>query len=39
MRGNDKFRTRLNAIRLVLQAVPYKDKDEAAIGQLDTRSR
>ncbi|POR47402.1 polyphosphate kinase 2 [Bosea psychrotolerans] len=35
VRGNDKFRTRLNAIRLVLQAVPYKDKDEAAIGQLD----
>jgi polyphosphate kinase 2 len=35
VRGNDKFRTRLNAIRLVLQAVPYKDKDEAAIGELD----
>ncbi|MDR6874225.1 polyphosphate kinase 2 [Bosea sp. BE125] len=35
LRGNDKFRTRLNAIRLVLQAIPYKDKDEAAIGELD----
>jgi polyphosphate kinase 2 len=35
LRGNDKFRTRLNAIRLVLQAVPYKDKNEAAIGELD----
>ncbi|WP_186417673.1 polyphosphate kinase 2 [Bosea sp. CS1GBMeth4] len=37
VRANDKFRTRLNAIRHVLHAVPYKDKDEDAIGEVDRR--
>lgn len=37
VRANDKFRTRLNAIRHVLRSVPYKDKDEAAIGEVDRR--
>ena len=37
VRANDKFRTRLNAIRHVLRSVPYKDKDEAAIGEIDRR--
>jgi polyphosphate kinase 2 len=35
IRANDKLRTRLNAIRHVLHAVPYEDKDEAAIGEID----
>ncbi|UZF90292.1 polyphosphate kinase 2 [Bosea sp. NBC_00550] len=35
VRSNDKLRARLNAIRHVLKAIPYKDKDEAAIGTLD----
>ena len=35
VRSNDKLRARLNAIRHVLRVVPYKDKDEAAIGTLD----
>lgn len=35
VRSNDKLRARLNAIRHVLRAIPYKDKDEAAIGTLD----
>lgn len=35
IRGNDKLRARLNAIRHVLLAIPYKDRDEAAIGELD----
>ncbi|CAH1670526.1 Polyphosphate:ADP phosphotransferase 1 [Hyphomicrobiales bacterium] len=35
VRSNDKLRTRLNAIRHVLKAIPYKDRDEAAIGKLD----
>lgn len=37
LRANDKFRTRLNAIRHVLHAVPYKGKDEKAIGEIDHR--
>ncbi|RXT43512.1 polyphosphate kinase 2 [Bosea sp. Tri-44] len=37
LRANDKFRTRLNAIRHVLHAVPYKGKDEEAIGEIDHR--
>jgi polyphosphate kinase 2 len=37
VRANDKFRTRLNAIRHVLRSVPYKAKDEAAIGEVDRR--
>lgn len=35
IRANDKLRTRLNAIRHVLRAIPYEDKDEAAIGEID----
>lgn len=35
VRSNDKLRARLNAIRHVLKAIPYEDKDEAAIGTLD----
>lgn len=35
LRANDKLRTRLNAIRHVLRAIPYEDKDEAAIGEID----
>ncbi len=37
VRSNDKLRARLNAIRHVLRAIPYKDKDEAAIGPLDDK--
>ncbi|MFA6967879.1 polyphosphate kinase 2 [Bosea sp. (in: a-proteobacteria)] len=37
IRGNDKLRARLNAIRHVLLAIPYKDRDEAAIGKLDDK--
>ncbi len=37
VRSNDKLRARLNAIRHVLKAIPYKDKDEAAIGPLDDK--
>ncbi|QEL25544.1 polyphosphate kinase 2 [Bosea sp. F3-2] len=35
VRSNDKLRARLNAIRHALKAIPYEDKDEAAIGKLD----
>lgn len=35
VRANDKFRARLNTIRHVLAMVPYADKDEAAIGEID----
>jgi len=35
VRSNDKLRARLNAIRHVLRAIPYKGKDEDAIGQID----
>ncbi|MDX3808892.1 polyphosphate kinase 2 [Bosea thiooxidans] len=37
VRSNDKLRARLNAIRHVLRAIPYKDKDELAIGPLDDK--
>jgi len=37
IRGNDKLRARLNAIRHVLLAIPYDGKDEAAIGELDRK--
>ena len=37
VRANDKLRARLNAIRLVLRALPYTGKDEAAIGEIDSR--
>lgn len=36
IRANDKFRARLNTIRHVLHAIPYKGKDEEAIGLTDT---
>jgi polyphosphate kinase 2 len=35
IRANDKLRTRLNAIRHVLTAVPYDEKDEGIIGRID----
>jgi polyphosphate kinase len=35
IRGNDKLRTRLNAIRHVLAQVPYANKDDDAIGEVD----
>jgi len=35
IRGNDKLRARLNAIRHVLLAIPYEGRDEGAIGELD----
>lgn len=35
IRANDKLRTRLNTIRQVLHAIPYEDRDEAAIGAID----
>lgn len=37
IRANDKFRARLNAVRHVLQAVPYEGRDEKAIGKLDRK--
>lgn len=37
VRANDKLRARLNTIRHVLSVVPYADKDEAAIGEIDRR--
>lgn len=37
LRANDKLRTRLNAIRHVLDVVPYDGKDEKVIGAIDTR--
>jgi polyphosphate kinase 2 len=37
VRGNDKLRARLNAIRHVLLAIPYEGRDEAAIGELDRK--
>lgn len=37
IRSNDKLRTRLNAIRHVLHALPYADKDEDAIGEIDRK--
>jgi polyphosphate kinase 2 len=37
IRANDKYRTRLNAIRHVLNALPYAQKDEAALKAVDSR--
>ncbi|MCX7339648.1 MAG: polyphosphate kinase 2 [Hyphomicrobiales bacterium] len=37
IRANDKYRTRLNAIRHVLTALPYTQKDEAALKAADSR--
>ncbi|AMJ62556.1 polyphosphate kinase 2 [Bosea sp. PAMC 26642] len=37
LRANDKLRARLSAIRLVLDAIPYAGKDEAALGEIDRK--
>ena len=37
LRGDDKKRTRINAIRAVLRAIPYEPRDKAAVGKLDPR--
>jgi polyphosphate kinase len=37
LRGDDKKRTRINAIRSVLQPIDYARKDKKAVGQLDPR--
>ena len=35
IKSDDKKRARLNAMRYVLQAMPYKDKDAKRIGRVD----
>lgn len=35
IRSNDKRRARLNAIRVILSALPYADKDADRIGEID----
>ncbi|MEL6373155.1 MAG: polyphosphate kinase 2 [Pseudomonadota bacterium] len=35
LRANDKRRTRIAALQVVLQALPYTDKDEETIGTID----
>lgn len=37
IRANDKYRARLNAIRFVLNALPYADKNEDAVKGVDRR--
>ncbi|MGL4439888.1 MAG: polyphosphate kinase 2 [Bosea sp. (in: a-proteobacteria)] len=37
IRANDKYRARLNAIRFVLNALPYADKNEHAVKQVDRK--
>jgi polyphosphate kinase len=37
IRANDKRRTRLETIRHLLDVLPYKDKDDKAIGKLDRK--
>ena len=37
IRGNDKNRLRLNAIRVVLHALDYEGKDESEIGKIDPK--
>jgi polyphosphate kinase 2 len=37
LRANDKYRLRLEAIRHVLDALPYADKDAAVVGRPDER--
>jgi polyphosphate kinase len=37
VRANDKLRARLNAIRVVLDRMPYESKDKSAIGDIDRR--
>ena len=35
--ANDKKRARLNAVRVVLDQMPYEGKDKSAIGDIDRR--
>ena len=35
--SDDKMRARLNAIRFVLSSLPYTDKNEKKIGEVDPR--
>ena len=37
IKSDDKKRARLNAMRFVLQSLPYKDKDSERIGPVDAR--
>ncbi len=37
IRANDKYRARLNAIRFILNALPYAEKDEEAVKDVDRR--
>jgi polyphosphate kinase len=37
VRANDKLRARLNAIRVVLDQIPYAGRDKSAIGDIDRR--
>ena len=37
IKSDDKKRARLNAMRFVLDALPYRDKDPERIGPVDTR--
>ncbi|NCO87472.1 MAG: polyphosphate kinase 2 [Rhodobacterales bacterium] len=37
LRGDDKKRTRINAMRTVLHALDYARKDVAAVGEIDAR--
>jgi len=37
IRANDKRRTRLNAIRTVLAAIPYADKDDSVVAAPDAK--
>ena len=37
IKSDDKKRARLNAMRFVLDALPYKDKDPERIGAVDAR--
>ena len=37
IKSDDKKRARLNAMRFVLQSLPYRDKDQERIGAVDAR--
>ena len=37
IRANDQRRARLDAIRVVLSAIPYDGKDEDAVGKPDPK--
>ena len=37
IRANDKRRARLNAIRVLLHAIPYEGKNQKAIGEIDQK--